>query len=145
MSTPTQTDIIRAVTNDPALASDHFMLGERSFPLVDLPYDDYLKFFAHLQPVLDNMVGGVTGGALGVSGEFTMQKILEYAGSSLPEMVYLMCKQTDPTITVEDIKGLVRSPFVLAAAVIKQVNHNRMIDDIKDFFAQILPLLTKEK
>jgi hypothetical protein len=49
----TQKQIVRAVTNDPALSEDTVALGDTEIKIVDLDYDDYCKFVAHLQPLLE--------------------------------------------------------------------------------------------
>jgi hypothetical protein len=51
--TLTQKQIVRAVTNDPALSDKTVALGDAVIRIVDLDYDDYCKFIAHLQPLLE--------------------------------------------------------------------------------------------
>jgi hypothetical protein len=131
----TQTDIIRAATNDPSLATREFTLGDRTFKVVDLKYDDYLTFLSHLQPLLQAVMSTMTGETLDVA------QILKHCGAKLPEMVLLMCRQTDPNITIDEIKELGRTPFKMAQTVLVQIEHNRMIQDISDFFEQILPMV----
>lgn len=139
--TLTQAEIVRAATNDPVLAEDTFQLGDRVFPLVDLAYDEYLKFFAHLQPLLEKLASTITNTEFQKENEIDVKGLIAYCGSSLPEMVRLMCAQTDATVTTEDVKRLGKNPFALAAIVVKQIKHNHVIEDIGSFFVQILPML----
>lgn len=136
-----QTEIVRAATNDPMLSDDSFTLGDRTFQIVDLAYDDYIMFFTYLQPLFESFASGITDGVISTGANFSVSDLLKHCASSLPNMVCLMCRQTDPYITAEDVKKLGKNPFVLAAAVLKQIRRNRMIEDISDFFEQILPLL----
>lgn len=143
--TLTQTEIIRAATNDPALSTASFKLGDREFPIVDLPYDDYITFLSLLQPLFESFATAITGQTLPNSESMTPASILRYCAKSLPEMVQIMCRQTSPDITVDEVKSLGRNPFVLAAAVLKQVEHNKIIEDISDFFGLIAPMINRAK
>lgn len=136
-------EIIRAATNDPALSDVMVELGDRKFKIVDLSYDDYLVFLSRLQPVLSAVAGPMMGEANGP--ELSAATLLKYCADVLPELAQLVCKQTDPTITVDEVKRLGRSPFKLAAVVLKQIEQNKMISDITDFFVQIRPLLMMGK
>lgn len=141
--------IVEAATNDPALSPDEFRLGDARFKLVYLPYDDYLSFLTYLRPFMEMIAGAVSkkrnvsvpGIDLGPAPAFDMDNLIRFCGNSLPEMVRLVCKQTAPDITVEQIKEGGKNPFVLASIVIRQVAKNQMIKDFADFFAQMTPLL----
>jgi hypothetical protein len=141
------TDIARAATNNAELAKEYFYLGDRVFKIVDLDYDSYIQFLALLQPVLEvvaKQVAGVRGMAFG--GGLDAAELVSSCAKSLPQMVALIARQTDPTITTEDVKKIPgQNPFKLAKIVLKQVEQNRIIGDIADFFGQILPLLTAVK
>lgn len=139
----TSHDIVRAATNDPAMSTASFKLGERSFPIVDLPYDDYIKFLAFLQPLFDAFATALSGRG-SVGDTLTASDLLKYCASSLPEMVLLMCRQTDKDMTADEVKRLGRNPFVLANAVLAQVTHNSVIEDIKSFFEQITAMMRRE-
>lgn len=147
LKTPTQKEIVRAATNDPSLSTASFTLGDRTFTIVDLPYDDYIKFFAYLQPLIEKFAGAVTGIAFTTAqaDDLSVSGLIKYCSESLPEMVRMMCSQTDPTVTVEDVKKMVRSPFKLAAIVMEQVKANKVIEDMTDFFEQIVPLLKRSE
>lgn len=143
--TPTQTEIVRAATNSPELSTHSFTLGDRTFPIVDLPYDDYIKFFAYLQPLIEKFAGAVTGISFTsqANDDLSVSGLITYCSASLPEMVRMMCAQTDPSVTVDDVKSWVRSPFKLASIVMEQVKANKVIEDLADFFDQIVPLLKR--
>lgn len=143
-----QKDIVRAVTNDPSLSSDEFKLGDRTFKVVDLGYDDYLKFMVAMKPLLSGIAAGMSK-AKGVSvpgidlpeTSATEMKILEFCQDELPEMVRIVCAQTDPDITVAEIKKLGKTPFNLAPIALKQMVRNNIISQFTSFFGQILPLM----
>lgn len=147
IKTPTPTEIVRAATNDPSLSTSSFTLGDKVFPVVDLPYDDYIKFFAYLQPLIEKFAGAVTGISFTSSqtDDLSVSGLIRYCSESLPEMVRLMCVQTDPSVTAEDVKKSVRSPFKLASIVMVQVKANKIIEDMTDFFEQIVPLLKRSE
>src|SRR4051812_37799306 len=55
----TPAEAVRAVTNSPELAKNEFTLGVRTFQVVDLAYDDYLRFTTHLTPMLEILFGSL--------------------------------------------------------------------------------------
>lgn len=142
--TPQQ--ISEAATNNPALSPDEFKLGETTFKIVHLPYDDYVSFIAYLQPFLDAITSkmadkvkiSVPGLDIGKAIDGTL--LIKFCGTSLPEMARLICKQTYPNITVDQIKKDAGTPFILANIVLQQVIKNGMLRDFASFFAQIAPL-----
>lgn len=142
---PTEQDKIRAAVNAPA---DTFKLGDREFQLHDLPYDDYIAFVGYVSPLVDTLINRVKGkNTAGIPGidldvtQFGAIQILQFCGGSLPEMVRLICKQTDPDITVEDIKKLAGRPTLLATIVMRQMAQNGIIQDFTDFFGQMVKTL----
>lgn len=142
-----QTEVIRAATNAPELSTISVTLGDRAFKVVDLEYDDYMVFLAKLQPLLMSFASAVAG-RFGVAAPdldvstVNPASVIQYCGQDLPEMACIVCRQTDPGITVDDVKKLGKTPFALAKVVLAQVKQNRVINDLMDFFAQVLPLLT---
>jgi hypothetical protein len=119
-------------------------LGGREFPIKDLPYDDYLQFLLKLQPLLESIVGKIAsfkGVSMDTGESLTSSALLKYCGTALPELVRLICKQSVPDVTTDDIKRLCPSPFLMASVVMAQVQQNRMISDFADFFGQVLPLM----
>jgi hypothetical protein len=140
------TDVSRAIVNSPVA---EFTLGDRTFRLVDLPYDDYLLFASHLTPLLEVVFGSLAG-VMDVNvtpkTSITAASVIEYAGSSLPELVRIVCSQTDPDISIGEIKkmslqGSPKGPFKLAEIVLKQIEQNKIINDFASFFGQMLPLM----
>jgi hypothetical protein len=147
-NTLTEKEIIRAATNDPALSARTFTLGERTFTVVDLEYDDYLKFLAYLQPLLEAVtakIASIRGLQLDLGtggGGMSASALIGFCGKDLPEMARLVCKGTDAGITVEEIKKLGKTPFRLSEIVIAQIEQNNIVKDMSDFFGQSLRLLT---
>ena len=142
---PTALHIVRAVTNDPTLAERQVTLGDRVFPVLDLPYDQYILFLAELRPLLEGLMGTIPGlKDLSVVGALTPAALVTYCGNSLPRMAQIVCVQSDPDITVDDVKRLGKTPFKLASVVLAQVEQNAIIADIKAFFVQLAPLLRKK-
>lgn len=126
--------IAMAATNSPELAPLSFTLGEREFKVVNLAYRDQCAFLAYLGPVLSEIFSQVRSG----SGSMAVPEILSYCADKLPAMVQLVCKQTDPTVTVKWVEENAGSPMRLAKIVMLQANQNKFIDEVADFFAQIL-------
>lgn len=138
----TPQDIARAIGNDAAQATRFIKLGERTFPVLDLEYDDYVTYMALMEPLLQAVVTAVAS-RVGVEfgSEISPQSIIKHCAKVLPEMVRLSCKASDPDITVEEVKRLGKTPFVLAAAALQQIVQNNMVKDFQDFFGQIAPLM----
>lgn len=142
MSTLSQIDVVRAATNDPLLSDRKVRLGEREFTVVDLEYDAYLEFMAYMKPLLECALSAIPGVAgAGVSELLTPASLVSYCSKELPQMARLVCAQTDPDITVADVKRLGKTPFALAMVVLAQIEQNDMIRVVKDFFVQTAPLL----
>lgn len=147
-STLTNEQINRAAWND---AVEHFTLGGREFKIVDLPYDDYTRFLSYIAPLMEHIVkkmvlSQAAGLALpdGIALEptsFTAFDLLKVCTDNLPQMAQLVCKQTDPFITVEDVKKLAGKPMPLADIIIRQIVQNGMIGDFKDFFERMISML----
>jgi hypothetical protein len=144
-------EILAAATNHPSLSTDEFVLGDRTYKVVSLPYDDYITFLTYLQPFLDGIVGKIADKAevsipgISLSSPIDASAFVRFCGKSLPEMARLICKQTNPDITVDEIKVQAGNPFVLASIVLKQVNKNKMIATFASFFGQLTPLLKSLK
>lgn len=138
----TKTQIAHAATNSPELSTHSFKLGDREFHVVFLPFDDYIEFLTYLEPLLTSLAGSAIDGFNPLA---LAQAILQYCKQSLPQMVCLMCKQTDPTMTPETVKELARNPFTLARAVLVQVQHDKMVEELGSFFEQIVGLMKTVK
>ena len=142
---PSNEDKIRAAVNAPA---SKFVLGEREFEIKDLPYDDYLEFVGLVTPLIDTLINRVkVKNAAHIPGidldvkTISAANILEFCGSSLPKMAALICRQTDPSITEEDVKKLAGRPTALANVVMQQMAQNGIIQDFTDFFGQMVKTL----
>jgi hypothetical protein len=143
-STLPQLEIVRAATNDPSLATRTVTLGDREFPIVDLPYSEYLAYLTKLQPLIQGVAGrlGAMRGLVEPT-ELGLGTLMEYCVNDLPEMVQISLRQTDPGITVEQVKKLGKTPFKLAYVVLAQIEQNNIISEVADFFVQMLPLLSE--
>lgn len=148
VKTLSEKEKVRAATNDPSLAEHSLTLGDKTFKIVDLEYDEYLLFLTKLAPLLKAMASGMLGAAgkdLGIDADrspaLSAVAVIEYCSSDLPELACIVCRATDKTITVREVKRLAKNPFLLAKLVLLQIQQNRMIGDITDFFEQMFPLL----
>jgi hypothetical protein len=142
--TPQQ--ITHAATNSPELSTAEVQLGGRTFKVVHLPYKEYLLFLSKLQPLMEAVFGHVSS-KIGFSVDgpqlsgIAAGSIFKYCLNDLPEMASIVLRQTDPTITAEIVTEQTSSPFELTNIVFAQIEHNKMIDHIMDFFVQIAPYL----
>jgi hypothetical protein len=145
---PTPEAIVQAATNNPQLATDEFKLGDRVFKVIDLDYDSYIRFFAYLRPLINAVASGMAQ-RQGISipsielpeSSLSATRLIDFCIADLPEMVRLICAQTVPDITVEEVKTNGKTPFVLAAIVVKQLVRNNVVAQFTSFFGQILPLM----
>jgi hypothetical protein len=135
-----QKEVIRALTNDPVLSDIEVELSGRKFKIVDLPYNDNCVFLTLIAPLLEAFSSRVMGGNDSALDSFQPSALLKYCSESLPQMAHIVLRQTDPTLTVEDVKTLGKSPFKLASVVLAQITHNKTITDLMDFFVQAAPL-----
>lgn len=150
-STLTQQQIAEAATQNPTLSPDEFKLGEATYKVVHLPYDDYIAFLAYLQPFLDALVARmgnkvkVSIPGLDIGKSLDASALVKFCMKSLPEMTQIIVKQTSPNMTIDEIKQIAGTPFVLAEIVLKQVIKNGMIKEFASFFVSMAPLLSSLK
>lgn len=150
-TTLTTSTIMQAARNE---AAGTFTLsnpsGEsKTFEIKHLSYDAYIEFCELARPILTTMSGAL---ALDMSnGEFGLkfnplnidyEQVIKLAGKELPRMAWLCCKQSDPKITIDEVKRLGHRPQNLIAVVLQQVKHNDMVKEFADFFPQIVGQLT---
>lgn len=149
------TDIAKATRNEGygtfLLENPHANDGKgdsREFELKHLDYDSYLEFCDLARPILQTVAGGLDLGGL-ASGDLQFNpakidfgEILRQAGSELPRMVWLCCKQTDPKITLEEVKRLGYRPQAMLTVVLKQIKHNEMVQEFASFFPKIVEQFT---
>lgn len=159
-ATLSKAQIAAATSNSPALAPNQVKLGDRTFAILDLEYDEYLTFTSHLEPLLKSVAGMVTQRAgisvpgleadlSGIDASFLMK----FCGKALPEMAVIVLnmeervaadsagRPTDPAklVDIAWVKKNAKNPMVLATVVMKQIAKNNMIMDFLDFFVQVLP------
>lgn len=143
MSEPTKEQIYDVARNE---HHKTFKLGEREFPIKDLDYDSYLEFmelsYPIIQAVTDSLELTSSNGEPDVAfnpATFDVGKIIKLAGSNLPRMTWLCCKQSDPAITIPEVKRLARRPHVMIQVVFEQIKHNKLVEEIRDFFQSMAP------
>ena len=151
--TLTESQIADAVRNDYPEAS--FTLGQseaaRTFPIKDLSYDAYIEFLKVGKPILDLVIGAITvttdengDSQIAFNKEAVdLDLVIEMAGTSLPRLAHLCCKQSDPKITVDQVKALARRPMDLLDVVLKQVKHNQLVQEFADFFPRLVTSLSQ--
>lgn len=150
--TLTKEQITSAALNDSTLSRKTFTLGDRTFPLKDLTYDQYNKFLLLVAPLADGLIGKIgdkiKATELGLTGLdvslFSVKDVLSYCGEALPELALIAVQTSDPTMTIAQVKELGKTPLKLAEVVVAQMVHNNMIKDFADFFGQILPYFKKK-
>lgn len=155
--TLTTKEIVAEFTNDPALAEGSFSLGDRTFKILSLGYDQYLEFCAYLTPLFGAVAGLVSknirekqgveipGIDLNTDG-ITPGSLLAFAKKDLPTMVSIVCnmeatvtENQDLKVTPEWVKKHASTPWQLADIVMKQVAKNNIIGDFASFFVQTIP------
>jgi hypothetical protein len=147
----TDSEIARAATNSPALSPDKITVGEYEIALVDLPFDEYMEFVTLFAPALDALVGRVAKSAnvpsipgIVLAGEeVSVAGIFTYCKASLPQLAHIVVRQSQPSLTVEDVKRLFPTPFKMADLVFAQVKRNNIIGEMADFFKQVAPMMKK--
>jgi hypothetical protein len=155
VATLTKQQIAAAATNSPEMAQDEFRLGDRTFKLVDLGYDEYTEFTTMLEPLLKAVAGmmtsrvgikipGISANIEGVSPSH----LIDFCKGSLPRMAQLVCnmqavvnERPDQEVSVEWVKKNGKTPFNLAKIVMAQMQKNQMIEDFASFFVRMLPTL----
>jgi hypothetical protein len=143
----TKTEIVRAALNDSTLSRDTFQLGDKTFPIKDLTYDQYTKFLILLSPLADSLISKAVGSSTqlpGLEGDvdismFNISDMIRLCGESLPDLALICVHASEPTMTLSQVKELGKTPFALAHIVIAQMARNNMLKDFADFFAQLLP------
>lgn len=141
-------EMAAAAINSPELSADEFRLGERTFKIIDLKYDAYVKFLTLFKPVLAGIASGmasqqgmpIPGIELPNEGQI-FDHLVTFGLTDLPEMTRIICNQTDTSVTTEQVKEWAGDPFTLCAIVMKQIARNNMIARFASFFGQALPLM----
>jgi hypothetical protein len=140
---PTREDVFNAVRNE--YPDKSFVLGDRVFPVKDLSYDAYVEFMELSRPILTMLVDSLElknqNGEVDVEfnpAGFDVEKLIKLAGNELPRMAWLCCKQSDPNISIQDVKKLARRPQTMVQVVLAQVKHNDLAREFADFFKQIV-------
>jgi hypothetical protein len=121
----------------------------KSFEIKHLSYDAYLEFCELARPILTACSSALDMG--NNNGEFKLEfnpmavdfaSLLKLAGKELPRMAWLCCRQSEPKITIEEVKHLGYRPQALLSVVLQQIKHNEMVKEFADFFPKIVEQLT---
>lgn len=152
MAELTATDQVKAARNEgygEFTLTNPDTLESKTFELKHLSYDAYIEFCTLAHPIISAIgtglaVNNTKTGELSFDFDPTnldFKELLKMAGDQLPRMAYLCCKQSDPKVTVADVKRLGYRPQVLLNVVLEQVRHNRMVQEFADFFPQVVAKL----
>lgn len=121
----------------------------RTFERKHLTYDAYIEFCKLAYPIITAVGSGLKIGSDKGVMDFDFdpttldyQQLLGMCGAELPRMAHLCCKQSDPKITLEDVKRLGYRPQNLLAVVLAQVKHNDMVKEFADFFPTLVEKIT---
>jgi len=142
--TLTATDVANAVRNE--YPDKTFTLGDRTFDVKDLAYDDYIEFVEMARPIilavsgmLDVKMNETTGEASLDMNPFNvdLNEIMGICKTELPRLAWLCCRQSDPKISIIEVKRLAKRPQVMLLAVMQQIKHNDLIKDFVSFFPQM--------
>jgi len=147
----TEAQKLAASTNNPALFTDSFQLGDKTYKVVHLPYRDYIAFMKLVEPLLSAMTNGLVErfSPVRVPGielpteKLSLRAIIDFCADSLPAMVCMVCKQTQPEITVEDVEKVAQSPYQLAEIVMQQMVVNGMLKDFANFTKRAAMMLNQ--
>lgn len=147
--TPTKAETARAATNSPLLSPDKFKLGDVEFTIKDLSYDDYMEFITMLSPVIDTLFSKVAErNGVSIPGvqintsSISIKAIFDYCANDLPEMAHIVTRQSQPDLSVEEIKNLGKTPIMLAQIVMAQLKRNNVIAEMADFFRLLQPMIS---
>lgn len=124
--------------------------AQREFPLKDLDYDSYIDFCRLAKPIITAVASGMAVKTdekgevdLGFNPfDLDFDTLIEMAGENLPRMAWLCLKQSEPKISIGEVKKLARRPQVMIEIVLAQVKHNEMVQEFASFFPRILQALT---
>lgn len=144
----TPTDIAKAVRNEPrgtfTLGDEEFGVTPRTFEIKDLDYDSYIEFVDLARPILSALAESLQvtqdNGELGLQfdpSSLNYEELIKLAGSKLPRMAWLCCKQSDRSIKLDEVKRLGRRPHNLLMVVIEQVKANKLVEEFARAFPQI--------
>jgi hypothetical protein len=147
----TEQELAHAVTNDPILSPDEFMLGDRKFKICHLTYKENVKFLALVMPLFEGVVNKFTKRTFLSVPDIAMEAasigslgILKFAEADLPELARIVCSKTDPNITVEEVMELGQDPITLGEVVMKQLVRQGTIKKFSQVFQQLLARIPKK-
>lgn len=138
----TTSQIADAVRND--YPDKSFKLGNREFPIHDLDYDSYIEFMELARPIIVSLANTITPVMKDQKLDFDLNygkldfgSLIKLAGNELPRMAHICCRQSDPKVSIADVKRLARRPHNLIEVVLLQVKHNELVKEFADFFPRL--------
>lgn len=144
----TEQQIVAATLNSPELSEHSIILQGRTFKIIDLEYDAYMKFTLYLKPIFKEILSkAAEAQSSGKSAinftleDFNIDRIFEIFGSTLPDMALLCLQATEPSMTVEECKRLCKTPFKMLEIVLLQISKNNIIQDFTSFFPHLTRLM----
>ncbi len=153
----TDQQVALGATNNPALSSDSFTLGDKTYKYVHLSYDYYVEFMFKVKPLLSAVIGVIASKAestVSLPGIELMADptvgLTQFCSAEIPDMVRIIVNNTLEAefgedavkVTAKDIKKIKGvTPFTLTNIVMGQVVMNNLIAEFGSFFVQSLPIL----
>lgn len=127
-----------------------FTLGTKEFERKDLAYDDYIQFCSLITPLIEKIfsaakpkvsIEGPNGPELDFDFDTSVidaKTLVQMGAEALPLLAWLCCRQSDPSISIVDIKKLCGGkPWPLLTIVFQQIKHNKIVEDLCGFFPQM--------
>jgi len=146
----TQKEIVEGMTNDPAFNPDEVTLKDKVYKIAHLEYDDFSKFTSYFEPMLRKILAkmkeiqdtAVTEKKdVSELANVDVMELLKECADNLPLMGQLILKQTQPDITVEEVKKICGDPFTITELVLLQMAKNRMVEKFSAFFPHLMSLI----
>jgi len=132
-------DVAEAALNDPNFNRDEVVLGDQTFKIMHLEYDDYIQFVAYLEPFFNVLLSNT--GLSKTEANLDFKSLITLCKNDLPEMGRLVLKQSKPDITIEEVKSLCKTPFKICDLVFLQYHKNETVKEFQSFFPQLVTIL----
>ena len=144
----TQEQIVGATLNTPELSQHSIDLNGRTFKIIDLEYDAYMKFTLYLKPLFVEILSKAKEAQAGGQGtvafsmtDINLDKIFGMFEDTLPQMALIVLLATEPTTTLSECKSICKTPFKMLELVLMQITKNNIIEDFTSFFPQLARLM----
>lgn len=144
----TQEQIVGATLNTPELSQHAITLNGRTFKVIDLEYDSYMKFTLFLKPLFNEILSKAKSAqesgntSVGFSiADINLDKVFGMFEETLPQMALIVLQATEPSMTLEECKNICKTPFKMLEVVLLQISKNNIIEDFTSFFPQLARLI----